>query len=190
MSSYDLDGSSVKKDGSEKQGIREIIRDEIRQYLQDPLGFPEEYKGWLPEWITQAGIDIPIGQVIGFSTFAAQFAAVATQENSTSTTYGDIATVGPTLSGLGPGRYILFYGSSYGSAQEGFYSPMVNSTEAVDADALQTLTTSAENIPGAFAVLKDLDQDSNTVQMRYRIGSAGAGAFKKRWLIALKYSNL
>jgi hypothetical protein len=67
MSSYDIDGASTTKDGAEKQGVRQIIREEIRQYLQDPLGFPEEYKGWLPEWITQAGIDVPIGQVIGFS---------------------------------------------------------------------------------------------------------------------------
>jgi hypothetical protein len=67
VSSYDLDGSSTTKEGVEKVGIRQIIREEIRQYLQDPLGFPEEYKGWLPEWITQAGIDVPIGQVIGFN---------------------------------------------------------------------------------------------------------------------------
>jgi hypothetical protein len=69
VSSYDLDGSSTTKEGTEKLGIREIVREEIVRYFQDPLGYEEEFKGWIPEWITTAGIDVPIGQVIGFSQY-------------------------------------------------------------------------------------------------------------------------
>jgi hypothetical protein len=64
-----VDGSSTTKEGVEKQGIRQIIREEIRTYFQDPLGYEKEFKGWLPEWIGQSGIDIPISQVIGFNQF-------------------------------------------------------------------------------------------------------------------------
>jgi hypothetical protein len=42
LSAYDLDGSSTTKEGAEKVGIRQIVREEIAKYLQDPLGYEEE----------------------------------------------------------------------------------------------------------------------------------------------------
>jgi hypothetical protein len=190
LSSYDVDGASTTKDGQEKQGIRQIIREEIRQYLQDPLGFPEEYKGWLPEWITQAGIDVPISQVIGFSQFQVQPANnVLTSETTASTSYTDLATVGPSLSGLADGQYLLLYGcfSRNSGADLAVYAPSVNGAAAADVDQ-----GGQEGAAGAYtmrAVTKDLAADgNNSVVLKYKVGG-GTGTFLNRWMLALKYAN-
>jgi hypothetical protein len=190
VSSYEIDGASTTKDGAEKQGVRQIIREEIRQYLQDPLGFPEEYKGWLPEWITQAGIDVPISQIVGFSGFTAQAATpVATQESSSSTTYTDLATVGPQITGLPDGQYLLLFGLTMANGASTSYAGVkINSTDPADADAIQITTTSAYGM--AKAVVGTLDGGgNNTVKLVYRSSTAVSAQFALRWLVALKVSN-
>jgi hypothetical protein len=189
LSSYEIDGASTTKDGTEKSNLRTIIREEIRQYLQDPLGFPEEYKGWLPEWITQAGIDVPISQVIGFSQFQAQPAAnVLTSETTASTSYTDLATVGPSLSELADGQYLLMYGcfSSNSGSDLSVYAPSVNGAAAADADQGGQVATGSYTMR---AVTKDLTAGgNNSVVLKYKVGG-GTGTFINRWMLALKYAN-
>jgi hypothetical protein len=191
LSSYDLDGSSTTKEGTEKVGIKEIIREELRAYLQDPLGFPEEFKGWLPEWITQAGIDIPIGQVIGFTQFTAQAApTIATAESTTSTSFVDLTTPGPTLTGLPDGVYLILFGAAASISAPGDIALMgvkVNATEAADADTTRTSVDQAES--ATRAIVKTLDGGgNNTLLARYRSGG-GTAAFRNRWLVAIRISN-
>jgi hypothetical protein len=169
-----VDGSSTTKEGVEKQGIRQIIREEIRTYLQDPLGYEKEFKGWLPEWIGQSGIDIPISQVIGFSQFTAQTAArIITSEGRTSSTYGDLATVGPTLTDLPDGQYLVLFGT-------GAAVTTVATTAVMNVQINSTVLAATLNNSGV-----------NTLTAKYRSGdNATNSQFLNRWLIALKYSNL
>jgi hypothetical protein len=54
--------------------------------------------GQLVDYITQSGIPIPISQVIGFTTFTVQAAPqINADESTSSTSYVDLATVGPQL---------------------------------------------------------------------------------------------
>jgi hypothetical protein len=195
LSSYDVDGSSTTKEGVEKQGIRQIIREEIRTYLQDPLGYEKEFKGWLPEWIGQSGIDIPISQVIGFSQFTAQTAArIITSEGRTSSTYGDLATVGPTLTDLPDGQYLVLFGTGAAVttvATTAVMNVQINSTVLANDDnaAFHGATTST-SVMGAFTATLN-NSGVNTLTAKYRSGdNATNSQFLNRWLIALKYSNL
>jgi len=190
MSSYNLDGSSVTKEGTEKQGVREIIREELRAYLQDPLGFPEEFKGWLPEWIGQVGIDLPISQVIGFSQFAPQRAIISTSNNTTSTTYVDLATVGPTLSNLPNGKYLVIvtaYMMSSVTTAPALMSPSFNGSAPATADAaICVSTTEATHIGVSIATLAAAN---NEIKAKYRVDAGATGFFQFRQLVALRMSN-
>jgi hypothetical protein len=190
VSNYDVSGTSVSKDGQEKQDLRQIIRDEIRAYLQDPLGFPSEYKGWLPEWITQVGIDVPISQITGFSGFTAQAATrISVSEGTGSATYVDLATVGPTLTGLPDGQYAVFVGAAaVTTSGVCFMAIAENGAAASDSQSAQFATTTG-GVSGAAAYLTTLNNGgNNTLEAKYRT-TAGTGTFNHRWLIALKYAN-
>jgi hypothetical protein len=195
VSSYDLDGSSTTKEGVEKVGIRQIIREEIRTYLQDPLGFPEEYKGWLPEWIGQAGIDIPIGQVIGYSQNLPQNATtIATAESIVSgSAFKDLATVGPELTGLADGQYQISWGAvfDHGGGGNNYMGVKVNATEAVDDDSIFWNLAAGTFVPGARTIVKTLDAGgNNTITCRYKSAAGEAAArFRYRWMTATRIAN-
>jgi hypothetical protein len=192
LSSYDVDGSSTTKEGVEKQGIRQIIREEIRTYFQDPLGYEKEFKGWLPEWIGQSGIDIPISQVIGFSGFTVTVAPrINANELTSSASYGDLATVGPVLTGLPDGQYFIILGciGGSGAVRAVAMAPKVNSTEAVDDNAaiISDTTVGAGGV-GACAMTLD-GGGNNTITARYRSVTGLNVAISNRWMAVLKYTN-
>ena len=193
MSAYEIHGTSVSKDGQEKQELRSIIREELRSYLQDPLGFPSEFKGWLPEWITQVGIDLPISQVIGFSGFTFNVATrVNTSETTSSATYADLATVGPQLTGLPDGQYFLIFGcvASSGAARDLSMSVKINATEAIDDDRAFIANTTVAT-PGISVVAKTLNGGgNNTVLSRYKTSSGALVTVSQRWLAGLKFANV
>jgi hypothetical protein len=195
LSAYDIDGSSTTKEGTEKLGIREIVREEIVRYFQDPLGYEEEFKGWIPEWITTAGIDVPIGQVIGFSQYVARAASpVVPTEGTTSAAYTNLATTGPELTDLPDGQYLILFGAginSTGTPTNGFMGVKVNSTEADDDDACHGFIPNTTAAPGARAITKTLDGGgSNTLLARYRSDGSNTVQFRRRWLVAVKYANV
>ena len=193
MSAYDVHGTSVSKDGKEKQELRQVIRDELRSYLQDPLGFPEEFKGWLPEWITQVGIDLPISQVIGFSGFTFNVAPrVNTSEGTSSATYTNLTTVGPQLTGLPDGQYFIIFGCTAGSgaARDLSMSVKINATEAIDDDRL-FLANTTTTLSNVSAISKTLaGGGNNTILSRYKTSSGAAVQVSQRWLAALKFANV
>jgi hypothetical protein len=187
-----VDGSSTTKEGVEKQGIRQIIREEIRTYLQDPLGYEKEFKGWLPEWITQAGIDVPIGQVIGFSQTTPNTAiTIVAAEGTASASFTSLATAGPTITGLPDGKYVIYWGATHDSTGglNGFMGVKVNATEPIDDDAIFWNLAAGTFVPGARAIEKTLaGGGNNTLLTRYRV-SGGTGTWRYRWMLAVKVSN-
>lgn len=167
---------------------------QLHAALKSPLfSVPKPFETWMIDKVVSSGFDLPISQIIGFAGFLAQEGntIVTPTETTTSTTYTDLATVGPSISGLTPGRYLIFFGntsSTTSSSAQATTSVQVNATAASDADML--LNGSTTTVPVSRAILKDLALESNTLTMKYKAFTAGTASFRDRWMIALKIANL
>jgi hypothetical protein len=160
--------------------------------------FSAEALGELRTWLEQNPPAVTISSIIGFDQFTANVATdVATNETTTSTAFGDLATVGPSLSGIPNGKYLLLFGftGKWTVAQTGqVMSVSVNSAGAADGDAC-FVTPAATGGAGTEAstmrvVAKTLSSGSNSVVTKYRATQAGNTAnFQYRWLVALRYAN-
>lgn len=173
------------------QGDIALMQRVLRAAAQSPNLIPDEFMAYTLDWLQTQNLEIPIGQVFGFSGFTMRLARVQASESATGSinTYQDLATVGPELDGLPDGRYQLLYGATIqGSGSNLYYSPKLNSTEATDADAL-ILTPSTVPIGGAFGTQTVFTNGTNTILMRYKYPGGGQ-AFSNRWLVAIKYANV
>src|SRR3990167_8443773 len=103
--------------------------------LTHALRLPKDTIGYLVERIAMDGLQIPVSQLSGFTSFTAQAAEIVTEETTTSLTYTDLATVGPTKTGLPDGLYLLIYGAAMASSAAGnavYVSVEVNAAAAAD----------------------------------------------------------
>ena len=159
----------------------------FRKLLKDPTRLPPEFVTWMLDQMTRNAA--PFDQQLGGKSFRATGARIDTEQTTTSVTYTDLATVGPTISDLPGGRYIVFFGATLynGGAGASYMGVKVNSTEATDTIAIRA--ESAERASSSSIFLTDLPLGSNTLQARYRDDGVTAG-FSRRFLIALKYANL
>jgi hypothetical protein len=164
-----------------------------RQYrewlLADVLGTHgyKELAAWVNSRILIDGFELPIGQVSGFLGFVFKPAAtILTFEATTSTTYVDLATAGPSLTGLADGQYAIFFGFNGSSTTSAIMSISVNGAAASDDDSCSVTTTSST----MRMVLATLSADgNNTVTTKYRSGSGTSQSFGRRWLSLVKYQN-
>lgn len=126
----------------------------------------------------------------------ADAASVATNESTTSQTYVDLTTVGPTVTlyMMAAQRALIWVKarqtSSVGSA---FMSYAVAGTETVAA----TDINSNENLTGAgdgsytgpsLFVASNVEGD-RTFTSKYKVGAAGTASFRNRWIQVLLLSN-
>lgn len=159
---------------------------------RNPNLIPPDFMSYLFDYIQTQRLEVPIGQVFGFTGYTAQTAArVNAQETAPTTSYGDLTTVGPSLNGLADGQYLLLFGCNFTcNGIAGYMSIQPNSTPAADADAAGFLATSATQDNGLSAVTKVLrNGGSNSVTAKYRAGSSGVATFSSRWLVAIKFAN-
>lgn len=153
--------------------------------------FSTEALGQMKLWLEQAGINIPIGQVTGFLQFAPSVATpVAAQEQTTSTTYTDLATAGPTLTGLPDGKYLILFGATVVNAAGsggGYVSVQGNSTAAIDADAIFHAGASISDVNWVDKTLSS-GSDKNTVTMKYRWDGTNSHAdFSNRRMFVIRH---
>lgn len=162
------------------------------EILSDPMNLPSTFWDYSTrKWLRDAPV-FPISQVFGFTQFTVMAAPpVVTSEATSSTAYVDLATVGPTLTGVPDGNYLIAYGALMQNSVSGAGSAMsiqVNGTTAADADWAQTQTNVLVSV--MRLTTKALSNNgSSTITAKYRAGSNTA-TFRDRWMIALKYSNL
>lgn len=153
--------------------------------------FSAEALGELKTWLEQNPPSIPITQVIGYSQQTAQAAPyIAVTETTTGTSFGDLATVGPQLTALPDGVYLVFYGCAAACATGDEADMGVQSnSDAIDGQSsIVTLTTTFTSISGA--VQKTLNAGgNNTLTAKYLSLKGGTASFGRRYLIALKISN-
>lgn len=173
--------------------LSDYERSLFQRGLAAPLQtIPKEFESWLIDRIAVLQPLIPIGQVVGFSQYTAQTGPrVDTQETTTSTSYDDLATVGPQLTGLPDGQYLFMFGCAM-SEPGGAITYMglkFNATEAQDSEAASWDNETGEwAFPTGVVTTTLAGGGTNTVTARYKT-AGGTGSFAKRWLVGLKFAN-
>src|SRR5690348_16089479 len=85
-------------------GPESVILNSIFQI--DPQALEQVFQA-----LEQRGLRTPVSNLVGFAQFLGQVATrVNTIETTVSTSYTDLATSGPTLTGLADGNYFVFHG--------------------------------------------------------------------------------
>jgi len=173
---------------------------------QDPGIVGQQYKinsiydlspqvlGELRSYLEQSGLAIPISQIVGFSQYQAEVATpIITAESTASTSYTDLATVGPRIDNLPAGKYLVLFGASALSNWSGTYesaSMSVSLAGAAASDNDLAESTVQTRVSVARAVLASFTSPSNSIVAKYKTSNSGASAeFARRWLIALRYAN-
>lgn len=150
---------------------------------------PQTFLAYLVDYI-QTNAQIVASQIAGtILTSITPASSVTAAESTTATAYGDLATVGPNLTALAAGRYIVLQGAQAkisSSADQAFMSVAVNGT-ASDNDAAVTANVDPASI--ATLSLQSLTAQSNTIKAQYRV-NGGTGTFGQRKLIAIRYANI
>jgi hypothetical protein len=169
--------------------------DRLERMFADPTLLPGNFKQWLTTWSEVNPPTLPISQVFGFSGYVAQLARAGTGtglEGRLSAAYGNLATVGPELSSLVDGNYLLLYGAQAerGGTSTAYMAPSVNGAAAADSAAAWSQSdTLIATVNASLAVLNA--GGLNDVVMQYRsedgVSTCQWGA---RWLVAFKYSEL
>ena len=155
--------------------------------------FSAEALGQLKVYLEQAGLNLPISNIVGFQQFTFQPATtINTSEATTSTSFTDLATVGPSIQGLSKGKYAIFFGcqGQPTSPSAGVMSFTVTNVAAANDDD-SIVMSPGSNMSASRVVLKTLSVDGgNGVQAQYRSSNGDSCLLQKRWMIAAKYGNI
>ena len=158
----------------------------------NPLMLPADFMSYIVDYVQTSRLIIPIGQVFGFSGFTAQASDfIATSETTTSNTYTNLATVGPTLDGLAAGRYVIFLTSLSAIATAGgqaYMSVSVNGAAASDTGSSQVWTSTFASVTVPSLVTLS-NPGGNSLVAKYRSSNGSTATFSNRQIFALKYAN-
>lgn len=163
----------------------------LARMLSYPESFPPKFKSWLTEYLAVNMQPIPSSLVQGGGATTVTQAQVLTSESTASTSYVNLATTGPTVTGLSDGNYLLLFGAQYDSpaAGAGYMSPSINGSTPSDNDGAIEDPRAANRFNISRAVTKTLaNNNNNTVTMQYRSVS-GTNSWAYRWLVVLKTGN-
>lgn len=210
MSGYDLGALQVETDQQRAKGQESYLSQEERALVGRLLGAQEDIPKSFIDWMVDAvAVNIPlipISQVQGFRSYkqAVEDAQAAIEANqvvvtqgtvldfgsTSSDTFTDLATAGPTLSDLADGSYILMFGAGMSNNTNGGFAQMSVSVNAASASADDCVHMGGlAGVGGSSmrAVAKTLSAGSNEVVCKYRRPTAtGTAQFERRWILAMK----
>lgn len=144
--------------------------------------------------VTAAQMNVISGDLDALNTRPNNKATVATSETRANATYGDLTTVGPTVSGLTTGTFALVIvaaqmsnNTNAGVAAMSVAVSGATTVAASDANsALSQVPTAANDFRRFSAVIPvTLTAGSNTFTAKYRSGGVDTASFKDRTLIVL-----
>lgn len=162
-----------------------------RPILDDIFQVSDKFLGGLRLWLEMNPPATPIASILGFAqTTAKPATTISTSETTTSTTYADLATTGPTLSGLPDGKYLFLFSGFVTNSLAGNGSLMalsVNGATPADDDSAAMNGTSGTTVTG-FLIATLANAGNSTVTAKYRVGG-GTGTFQRRKLVAFRYAN-
>lgn len=168
-----------------------------RRFMSHPETFPDAFKAWLIDFIAVNGALIPPSQILGGGLLKESNAAqIATAESTSSTSYTNLSTTGPTLSGLSDGTYLILLGCTMAAtlnSWDAYMSISINGAAASDSDGWVSAWTVSEGaaveylaVSGSRALLKEIsNENNNTLTAKYKTGGVGVD-FSNRWMMALK----
>lgn len=134
---------------------------------------------------------VSLQRLTGRSLVVADPQFVATQESTTSTSYTDLTTAGPTQDSLPPGKYIFFFGAIAKISTAGDAAKMslnINGTVSEDTFVAQTDLDRFHSIMAIQFVTLSNDNNSVVCQYKSSVGTSTAG-FQARWIASLRYSD-
>ena len=195
MSNLSGDDRTAQQESTQQKqkGPEAFLTNEERKDLQRSLSYPEDlppkFKNWIQEYIAVNIPQIPISQIVGFSQFRVISAPfIFASEITSLTAYTNLGTIGPEISGLSDGQYVLWYGCAIDpsvAAEEGAVSVSINDAAASDNDGAVVEGVNRVNV--SISVLKTLSAGGNNkVTLKYKTLNGNSTAFARRWLIALK----
>ena len=155
-----------------------------------PTLVPEGFWAQLIDQIQVSNLQIPVGQIFGFSQTPPQANKVETLQATTSTSYTDLTTVGPELTGLPDGQYLVMYGAWADLSATGptmYLSPSYNSATPSDDDAAINSSDLTQSIQ--MTMTKTLTNGgNNSIRVQYRT-TGGTATYIHRWLVAWRVAN-
>jgi hypothetical protein len=171
--------------------LTEGDRNNVTRYLSSPLEFPSEFKKWLLDYLAQNIPPIPVNQLLGYVQTRAYVAEdIVTSEAQVSSSYDDLATVGPILTGMADGSYLVFHGceikSADGFSAKGWEALSINGSTPSDTKACRAFNGGTRVDIAFRGELVTLDVGGNNeIAMQYR-SSLGIASFARRWMIAIR----
>lgn len=190
--------SDTQQQGTGRETQAVVLTDyerELRDRIfANPSDWPDSAKVWIADYVSQNSL-LPISQVQGFTQFVAQQNVVTANESTSSTSYVDLATVGPEIDGLAKGKYVILYGCAIAGASDtdGLASLSINSAAPDDNDGIHGGSPTGDILSMSVArvLVKDLTENENTLRMKFRreLG-AGTVTFWQRWLVTLRIASL
>lgn len=175
------------------QGDIALMQRVLTAAVNNPNLIPENFMAYMLDWIQTQRLNIPIGQVFGFPRFTMQSSPLVggALETTASTSFVNLATVGPTIDGISDGKYVVWICNLSAIDTGGQQAIMALSVNGAAADI--TLSTEAwssafDNISKPFLLTFD-SGGANSIVAKYKSSGGGTATFFKRQLFALRYAN-
>lgn len=163
----------------------------VKRLLGHPEDFPEEFWSAVIQKVALDGQPIPQSQVQGLNQLSPSAAqTIVTGESTSSLSFVDLSTVGPQITGLSNGTYLVNFGCQILTAGDvGIMAIQSNTTSIAGTNDAAFAGGSPMNITVSRSVLVILDEaNNNTLCAKYAV-TAGTQEFSKRWMTALKVGN-
>lgn len=162
-------------------------RKRVDMLLSTPLFFPDALKTWATDWFATNIPLIPYTQFLGARLNIAKSGNfIVTGEATASGTYTDLATVGPTISGLVDGDYLIAFGA-WMSGQGAWVSRSINGAAASDDFGINE---SDSVLAAARADIVNLKNNNvNEIKLKYRRDGGASPTFARRWIVAVRIST-
>ena len=185
--------SSIQVTQTGEEQLSPEERDLLRRLFSFPEEIPKVFPSWMIEYMKING-QFDKRQVTGLANFDVYPATEITDEDTVAvgqTTFTALAHVGPSLTGLSNGLYIVQFGGLARAGQsDGSY--------AIESIAVNGTVTSDEIWSGAnFSSVNKMahvtldNGDNNSIVAKYRrFGGSFAVTWRQRWMVAIRYGTL
>jgi hypothetical protein len=157
----------------------ETVRAESEMLLSHPLHFPDEFKRWLGDFVATNIPMIPFSHIFGARQNTARSGVyIPTSETTAVTAYTNLATVGPEITLIADGTYLVMYGATCRAR----CSISVNGAVPVDDDSIW----GEEQGPaaGRMKIISLKNNNQNTLRLQYK-----SGTFSHRWLVIMRLGS-
>lgn len=165
---------------------------------KNPNQIPPDFLPYVMDWLQTQRLSIPIGQVFGFQQFLSTQVTVyisnlTVTETTTSGAYTDLTTVGPEITALPDGKYIVLVCAAAfvsGSATDGWMSYSANGDAANDGRGSRCATVNALSGIVMVSTVTLNNGGNNDLKAKYKSSDGATSAlFTNRCLLAIRYDN-